>query len=165
MQKIIPFLWFDGRAEEAMNFYISIFKNSKIISVTNYGDAGPGPKGTVMNCVFQLDGQNFYAFNGGTQFKFSPAMSLLVYCETQEEVDHFWIKLSEGGKRGRCGWLDDKFGVSWQIVPTVLIKLLNDPDPVKSQRVMTAIVQMGKFEIADFQKAYMSPDKDFLPGK
>jgi predicted 3-demethylubiquinone-9 3-methyltransferase (glyoxalase superfamily) len=154
MQKIIPFLWFDGNAEEAMNFYISIFKNSKIVSVTNYGDAGPGPKGTVMSCVFQLDGQDFYALNGGPTYKFTPALSLLVNCETQQEVDHFWEKLSAGGNRNRCGWLDDKFGVSWQIVPIVLTKLLNDPDPVKSQRVMIAVVQMGKVDIAGLQKAY-----------
>jgi predicted 3-demethylubiquinone-9 3-methyltransferase (glyoxalase superfamily) len=154
MQKIIPFLWFDSNAEEAMNFYISIFKNSKIVSVTNYGDAGPGPKGTVMSCVFQLDGQDFYALNGGPTYKFTPALSLLVNCETQQEVDHFWEKLSAGGNRNRCGWLDDKFGVSWQIVPIVLTKLLNDPDPVKSQRVMIAVVQMGKVDIAGLQKAY-----------
>jgi predicted 3-demethylubiquinone-9 3-methyltransferase (glyoxalase superfamily) len=154
MQKIVPFLWFDGKAEEAMNFYTSIFKNSKIISVTRYGDAGPGPKGSVMSCVFQIEGQDFYALNGGPMFKFSPAISLFVNCETQDEVDELWEKLSAGGKKNRCGWLDDKFGVTWQIIPTALGKLLNDPDPAKSQRVMIAMMQMDKINIASLQKAY-----------
>src|SRR6187455_1253497 len=122
MQKIVPFLWFEDRAEEAMNFYVSIFKNSKVNNVSRYGDAGPGPKGSVMSCSFQLEGQDFYALNGGPLFKFSPAISLFVNCETQEEVDELWAKLSEGGKTNRCAWLDDKFGVTWQIVPTILGK-------------------------------------------
>src|SRR5947199_1580981 len=130
MQKITPFLWFDGNAEEAMNFYTSIFKNSKIGRITRYGDAGPGPKGTVMSATFQLEGQEFMALNGGPQYKFTEAISLLVNCKTQQEVDTLWAKLSEGGEEGPCGWLKDKFGLSWQIIPTVLGELLNDPDPV-----------------------------------
>src|SRR6266487_2867087 len=126
MQKITPFLWFDGKAEEAMNFYISIFKNSKIVSVTRYGEAGPGSKGTVMTATFQLDGQEFIALNGGPQFKFTEAISFVVNCETQEEVDEFWETLSEGGEKSRCGWLKDKFGLSWQVVPTILEKMLQD---------------------------------------
>src|ERR1700704_4009542 len=120
MQKITPFLWFDGKAEEAMNFYVSVFKNSKVVNVTRYGEAGPGPKGTVMSATFQLDGQEFYALNGGPHFKFSPAVSFFVKCQTQQEVDELWEKLSEGGKTNRCGWLDDKYGLTWQIIPTVL---------------------------------------------
>src|SRR5205085_1000956 len=122
MQRFVPFLWFDGRAEEAMNFYVSIFKNSKVGRVSRYGDAGPGPKGSVMSCTFQLEGQDFYALNGGPQFKFTPAISLFVNCETQQEVDELWEKLSRGGSKDQCGWLKDKFGVSWQVVPTVLGK-------------------------------------------
>ena len=153
-QKITPFLWFDGKAEEAMNFYVSIFKNSKVVQLTRYGDAGPGSKGTVMSAIFQLEGQEFYALNGGPQFKFSPAISLFVNCETQQEVDELWEKLSAGGKRNRCGWLDDKFGVTWQIIPTTLGRLLQDKDAVRANRVMKAMMQMDKIDIARLQQAY-----------
>ena len=128
MQKITPFLWFDNEAEEAMNFYVSIFKNSKAGKVARYGDAGPGPKGSVMTASFELEGQQFIALNGGPHFKFTEAISFVVNCETQEEVDEFWEKLAEGGETQQCGWLKDKFGLSWQIVPTVLIELIDDPD-------------------------------------
>ncbi len=154
MQKITPFLWFDDKAEEAMKFYTSIFKNSKIGRITRYGQGGPGPKGTVMSCTFQLEGQEFMALNGGPQFTFSPATSFFVNCETQEEVDELWEKLSEGGKKERCGWLKDKYGLSWQIIPTTLGKLLSDPDPEKSNRVMRAMLQMDKIDIARLQQAY-----------
>ena len=154
MQKITPFLWFDGKAEEAMNFYVSIFKNSKIVNVTRYGEAGPGPKGTVMSATFQLDGQEFLALNGGPQFTFSPAISFLVNCEAQEEVDELWEKLSEGGEKQRCGWLKDKYGVSWQIVPTALGKMMQDKDAEKSQRVMKAMLQMTKIDIEGLKRAY-----------
>ena len=153
-QKITPFLWFDNQAEEAMNFYISIFKNSKVGSVSRYGDAGPGPKGQVMVATFQLEGQEFMALNGGPHFKFTEAISLLVHCETQEEVDYFWEKLSEGGQESQCGWLKDRFGLSWQIVPTVLGKLMTDKDPEKSNRVMRAMLQMTKIEIQKLKDAY-----------
>ena len=154
MQRITPFLWFDGNAEEATNFYVSIFKNSKVLSVRRYGEAGPGPKGTVMTTTFQLDGQEFYALNGGPHFTFSPAVSFFVNCETQEEVDELWEKLSAGGKTNQCGWLDDKFGLSWQIIPSILGKLLEDKDPSKSQRVMQAMLQMKKIDIQGLQRAY-----------
>jgi predicted 3-demethylubiquinone-9 3-methyltransferase (glyoxalase superfamily) len=154
MQKITPFLWFDDKAEEAMNFYTSIFKNSKVERITRYGQGGPGPKGTVMSCTFQLEGQEFMALNGGPQFTFSPAISFFVNCETQEEVDELWEKLSEGGKKERCGWLKDKYGLSWQIIPTTLGKLLSDPNPEKSNRVMKAMLQMDKIDIARLQQAY-----------
>lgn len=154
MQKITPFLWFDGNAEEAMNFYVSIFKNSKILSVSRYGEAGPGPKGTVMTGTFQLEGQQFIALNGGPQFSFTPAISLFVNCETQQEVDELWEKLSAGGEQGRCGWLKDKFGLSWQIIPAALTKLLSDPDPAKSKRVMQAMLQMNKIDIEGLSRAY-----------
>jgi predicted 3-demethylubiquinone-9 3-methyltransferase (glyoxalase superfamily) len=153
MQKITPFLWFDGQAEEAMNLYVSVFKNSKIVSVSRYGEAGQGPKGTVMMGTFQIEGQEFYALNGGPQYKFTPAISFLVNCETQTEVDELWTKLSAGGETNRCGWLRDKFGVSWQIVPTILGKLMQDKDPAKSQRVMGAMLQMTKLDIAGLKKA------------
>jgi predicted 3-demethylubiquinone-9 3-methyltransferase (glyoxalase superfamily) len=153
MQKITPFLWFDGKAEEAANFYTSIFPNSKIVSMTRSGEAGPGPKGSVMSATFELQGQEFIALNGGPMFKFSPAISFFVHCETQEEVDHFWEKLSEGGKKQRCGWLRDKFGVSWQVVPTVLGQLLQDKDAEKSKRVMNAMLQMDKLDIASLKRA------------
>ena len=153
-QKITPFLWFDGKAEEAMNFYVSIFKSSKVVQLTRYGDAGPGPKGTVMSAIFQLEGQRFYALNGGPQFKFSPAISLFVDCETQQEVDELWEKLSAGGKTNRCGWLDDKFGLTWQIIPTTLGRLLQDKDAAKANRVMKAMMQMDKIDIARLQQAY-----------
>ncbi|MGC1448934.1 MAG: VOC family protein [Candidatus Sulfotelmatobacter sp.] len=154
MQKITPFLWFDDRAEEAMNFYTSIFKNSKVGKLTRFGEAGPGPKGTVMSATFQLEGQEFMALNGGPLFQFTPAISFFVSCNTQEEVDELWEKLSEGGRPDRCGWLKDKFGLSWQIIPTVLTDLLQDKDPEKSQRVMKAMLRMGKIDIAGLQKAY-----------
>jgi predicted 3-demethylubiquinone-9 3-methyltransferase (glyoxalase superfamily) len=154
MQKITPFLWFDGRAEEAMNHYISIFKNSKVVSVTRYGDSGPGAKGTVMTVAFQLEGQDFVALNGGPQFKFTEAISLVVNCETQQEVDELWKKLSAGGEPSRCGWLKDKFGLSWQIVPTVLGRMLQDRDPQKAVRVMQAMLQMDKIDINRLKQAY-----------
>jgi predicted 3-demethylubiquinone-9 3-methyltransferase (glyoxalase superfamily) len=154
MQKIIPFLWFDGKAEEAANFYVSIFKNAKIGAARRYGEAGPGPKGSVMSVEFQLDGQQFIALNGGPQFTFSPAISFFVNCETQEEVDELWEKLSAGGNKNRCGWLQDKFGVSWQIIPTALGKLMSDPDPEKSKRVMKAMLQMDKININGLEQAY-----------
>ncbi len=154
MQKITPFLWFDNQAEEAMNFYVSIFKNSKVLDVTRYGEAGPGPKGTVMTAKFRLDGQEFVALNGGPQFKFTEAISFVVNCETQKEVDEFWEKLSEGGEKSRCGWLEDKFGLSWQVVPTVLVEMYQDKDPEKSQRVMKAMLQMEKLNIKKLKEAY-----------
>ena len=154
MQKITPFLWFDGKAEEAMNFYISIFKNSKIVSVTRYGEAGPGPKGTVMTAKFELNGQEFVALNGGPQFTFTEAISFVVNCETQQEVDDFWEKLSEGGEKSRCGWLKDKYGLSWQVVPTALVEMLQDKDAKKSNRVMQAMLQMDKLDIKSLKQAY-----------
>lgn len=154
MQKITPFLWFDNQAEEAMKFYVSIFKNSKIVSTTRYGEAGPGPKGTVMSAIFQLDGQEFYALNGGPHFTFSPAISFFVKCKTQQEVDELWEKLSEGGEKHPCGWLKDKYGVSWQIIPTVLGEMLQDKDAEKSQRVMKAMLQMKKIDINGLTQAY-----------
>jgi predicted 3-demethylubiquinone-9 3-methyltransferase (glyoxalase superfamily) len=154
MQKITPFLWFDGKAEEAVNFYVSIFKNSKVGSITRYGDAGPGPKGTVMIATFQLEGQDFIALNGGPQYSFTPAISLFVDCKTQEEVDDLWNKLSEGGKTDRCGWLRDKYGLSWQIVPSTLRELMADKDPEKSKRVMKAMLQMTKIDIQGLKQAY-----------
>jgi predicted 3-demethylubiquinone-9 3-methyltransferase (glyoxalase superfamily) len=154
MQKITPFLWFDGKAEEAMNFYTSIFKNSKIGSLTRYGEGGPGPKGTVMTGRFELEGQEFMALNGGPQFKFTEAISLFVNCESQEEVDELWERLSQGGEKGQCGWLKDKYGVSWQIVPNVLGKLMGGNDPEKSKRVMQAMLRMQKIDIKALQQAY-----------
>jgi len=154
MQKIVPFLWFDGKAEEAMNFYVSIFKNSKVLNVTRYGDAGPGPKGTVMSATFQLEGQQFYALNGGPQFTFTPAISLFVNCETQQEVDDLWKRLSAGGREDQCGWLQDKYGLSWQIIPTVLGKMLGDKDAKKANRAMQAMLQMKKIDIKGLQQAY-----------
>jgi predicted 3-demethylubiquinone-9 3-methyltransferase (glyoxalase superfamily) len=154
MQKITPFLWFNDNAEEAMNFYVSIFKNSKVLSVMRYGDAGPGPKGTVMGGSFQLEGQTFQALNGGPKFKFTPAISLFVSCETQQEVDTLWAKLLQGGKEDQCGWLTDKFGLSWQIIPTLLGKLLGDKDPKKASSVMKAMLQMKKIDSKKLQQAY-----------
>ncbi len=153
MQKITPFLWFDHQAEQAMNFYVSIFKNSKILSVTHYGQEGPGPAGTVMSGRFQLEGQEFYALNGGPVFSFTPAISFFVSCETQPEIDLLWERLSAGGERVRCGWLKDQFGVSWQIIPGVLGELLNDPDDAKAGRVMQAMLQMDKLDIAGLKRA------------
>ena len=158
MQKITPFLWFDDKAEEAVNFYVSIFKNSKITGITRYGEAGAEvagrPKGTVMTIAFQLEGQEFVALNGGPVFTFSPAISFVVNCETQEEVDELWEKLSEGGEIEQCGWLKDKYGVSWQIVPTILGEMLQDKDAEKSERVMKAMLQMKKIDIKGLEQAY-----------
>ena len=156
MKKITPFLWFDDKAEEAMNFYVSIFKNSKVGSVTRYGEAGPGPKGTVMTVTFQLDGQDFIALNGGPHFKFTEAISFSVDCKTQEEVDELWEKLSAGGQKSRCGWLKDKYGLSWQIVPTVLGELLGSKDAKKSKNVMEAMLKMDKLDIKTLKQAYES---------
>ena len=154
MQKITPFLWFDNNAEQAAEFYVSIFKNSKILNVSRYGDAGPGPKGSVMVVNFQLAGQEFTALNGGPQFKFSEAFSLVVNCENQKELDEYWSKLtSGGGQESQCGWLKDKFGFSWQIVPTELGKLISAKDPAKTNRVMQAVLQMKKLDIAKLRQA------------
>ncbi|MGH9433362.1 MAG: VOC family protein [Terriglobia bacterium] len=154
MQKITPFLWFDGKAEEAAHFYTSIFKNSKIRSVARYGEGSPGPAGTVMTVGFELDGQTFTALNGGPLFKFTEAISFVVNCENQEEVDEFWNKLSEGGAESQCGWLKDKYGLSWQIVPRVLLEMLQDKDAEKSKRVMQAMLKMKKIDIKGLQQAY-----------
>jgi len=154
MQKITPFLWFDNQAEEAAKFYVSIFGNSRIVSTTRYGEAGPGPKGSVMTVEFELDGQRFIALNGGPQFKFTEAISFSVDCKTQGEVDELWDKLSRGGEQGPCGWLKDKYGLSWQINPTILSRMLNDPDPAKAKRVMEAMLKMKKIDIEGLEKAY-----------
>ena len=154
MQKITPFLWFEGRAEEAANFYTSIFRNAKVTDVMRYGDAGPGPKGGVMSATFELEGQRFIALNGGPMFKFTPAISFFVNCESQEEIDYFWNRLSEGGQTQQCGWLQDKFGLSWQIVPTALGEMLHDKDPAKSTRVMQAMLKMTKLDINGLKDAY-----------
>jgi predicted 3-demethylubiquinone-9 3-methyltransferase (glyoxalase superfamily) len=158
MQKITPFLWFDDKAEEAANLYVSIFKNSGINNITRYGDEGAAvagrPKGSVMTVDFTLDGQEFVALNGGPHFKFTEAVSFVVNCETQEEVDKFWEKLSEGGEKSQCGWLKDKYGLSWQVVPTVLSELFQDKDPKRSERVMKAMLQMSKLDIGALKQAY-----------
>ena len=154
MQKLTPFLWFDSNAEEAVHFYTSVFKNSKIVKVLRYGEAGPGPKGSVMTIAFELDGQSFTAINGGPHFTFSGAVSFVVHCKTQEEVDYYWDKLSAGGKELQCAWLMDKYGLSWQIVPDVLIELLQDKDPAKSKRVMEAMLKMIKIDIPTLRQAY-----------
>ena len=154
IQKISPFLWFDQQAEEAATFYTSIFKNSKVEKIIRYGQAGPGPAGSVMTVAFELDGQKFTALNGGPHFKFTEAISFVVNCESQAEVDEYWAKLSEGGQEVQCGWLKDKFGLSWQIVPIRLIELLQDKDAERSQRVMKAMLQMKKIDIAGLEKAY-----------
>ncbi len=153
MQKITPFLWYDGRAEEAAKFYTSIFKKSKIGHVRRYGEAGPGPKGSVMSVDFQLEGQDFIALNGGPHFTFSPAISFFVSCKTQDEVDELWEKLSAGGEQQPCGWLKDKDGVSWPVVPRALIEMIKDPDPAKSGRVMEAMLRMKKIDIAELEQA------------
>jgi predicted 3-demethylubiquinone-9 3-methyltransferase (glyoxalase superfamily) len=153
MQKISPFLWFDNQAEEAMNFYLSVFKDSKAGKIVRYGDAGPGPKGSVMVASFELNGMKFTALNGGPIFKFTEAVSFFVDCETQAEVDHYWEKLSAGGEPGDCGWLKDRFGLSWQIVPSALPRLLGDPDAAKANRVMQAMMQMKKIDIAGLEAA------------
>jgi predicted 3-demethylubiquinone-9 3-methyltransferase (glyoxalase superfamily) len=153
MPKITPFLWFDNQAEEAMDFYTSIFKNSKVGNVSRYGEGGPGPKGSVMVASFELDGMPFTALNGGPHFKFTEAVSFYVNCDSQEEVDYYWDKLSSGGSMSQCGWLKDKFGLSWQIIPSALPKLLSDPDRQKANRVMQAMLQMKKIDVAALQKA------------
>jgi predicted 3-demethylubiquinone-9 3-methyltransferase (glyoxalase superfamily) len=153
MQKIVPFLWFDGKAEEAMKFYTSVFKNSSILSQDRDDEEGPG-KGKVTSGKFQIEGQEFMALNGGPHFTFTPAISFFVNCETQNEVDELWEKLSTGGEKSRCGWLKDQFGVSWQVIPTLLGDLLYDDDPVKSERVWKAMMEMGKIDIKGLQQAY-----------
>ena len=154
VQKITPFLWFDHQAEEAAKFYASIFPNSKIVKMTRYGKNGPGPAGSVMTVEFQLDGLTLVALNGGPVFKFTEAVSFVVNCQSQEEVNRYWEKLSAGGTEVQCGWLKDKFGLSWQIVPTVLPELLSDPDPAKSARVMKVMMTMKKLDIAALEKAH-----------
>jgi predicted 3-demethylubiquinone-9 3-methyltransferase (glyoxalase superfamily) len=154
MQKITPFLWFDGKAEEAAKFYLSVFEDSKITNIARYGDAGPGVKGAVMTVGFEIEGQPFIALNGGSNFSFSPATSFVVACQTQEEVDHYWDRLLEGGAALQCGWLTDKYGVTWQIVPTLLLESLQDKDVARSQRVMVAMMSMTKFDIAKLRTAY-----------
>jgi predicted 3-demethylubiquinone-9 3-methyltransferase (glyoxalase superfamily) len=154
MQKITTFLTFDGRAEEAVDFYVSIFEGSKIVSTSRYGDAGPGAPGTLMSASFELAGQPFIALNGGPSFTFSQGISLFVSCESQEEVDRFWDKLSEGGEKGPCGWLTDKFGMSWQVIPSALGELLGDEDREKANRVMAAMLQMSKIDIEGLRRAY-----------
>lgn len=152
--KISPFLWFDNNAEEAAKFYTSIFKNSKIVNTSYYGDNMPLPKGTVLTVAFELEGQPFTALNGGPVFKFTEAISFMISCETQAEVDEFWNKLTEGGQPSQCGWLKDKFGLSWQVVPTILGKLMSDPNPKKAGAVAQAFMKMTKFDIAALEKAY-----------
>ena len=154
VQLITPFLWFDSQAEEAAAFYTSIFPNSKIVKVARYGESGPGPAGSAMTVEFQLHGQPFVGLNGGPVFKFTEAISFVVNCETQQEVDTYWEKLSAGGSEVQCGWLKDKFGLSWQIVPTLLTKLVNDPDPKKAGRVMKAMMKMIKLDVRALQQAY-----------
>ena len=154
MQKITPFLWFNGQAEEAMQFYTSVFPDSRVVDVMRYGDAGPGPKGSVMSCTFELEGQAFIALNGGPMFQFSPAISFFVKCATQAEVDALWAKLADGGRVQQCGWLQDRYGVSWQVVPTVLGTMLQDADRAKSSRVMKAMMKMVKLDIAALERAY-----------
>jgi predicted 3-demethylubiquinone-9 3-methyltransferase (glyoxalase superfamily) len=154
MRGITPFLWFNDQAEEAMKFYVSIFPNSKVGTVTRYGDAGPGPRGTVMTATFQIGGQEFIALNGGPQFKFTEAISFVVNCDTQQEVDRLWDKLSEGGSKSRCGWLKDKYGLSWQVVPIALGEMLADKGPAKASRVMQAMMQMDKIDTTILKQAY-----------
>ena len=154
MQPIIPCLWFDKQAEQAVKFYTSVFKNSSIEKTSYYRDAGPGQPGNVMTIIFRINGQEYMALNGGPEYKFTPAISLYVNCENQEEVDYYWEKLSEGGEKGPCGWLTDQYGVSWQIVPSILGELLTDKDSVKANRVMQAMLQMGKLDIAVLKRAY-----------
>ena len=156
--RITPFLWFENQAEEAANFYVSIFRNSKIETVHRYGDTGPGPKGTVMTVAFELDGQPFVALNGGPQFKFTEAISFVVSCDTQPEVDRLWEKLSDGGEKVQCGWLKDKYGVSWQIIPSLLGKLLGDKDAAKAPRDMQAMLQMRKIDIQALEAAANGAD-------
>jgi len=154
MQKITTFLMFNDQTDEAVNFYVSTFKNSRILSFSRYGEEGPGPAGTLMSATFQLDGQEFMAFNGGPHFSFSEGISLFISCKTQEEVDELWEKLSEGGEKSQCGWVKDRFGVWWQVIPTALMELMGDPDPEKSQRVVQAMLQMSKIDIAGLKRAH-----------
>jgi len=153
MHDITPCLWFDTQGEEAATFYTSVFPNSRIVDVTHYGEAGPGPAGTVLTVSFELDGKAFLALNGGPQFTFTEALSFQVFCDTQDEVDHFWSSLSDGGEEGLCGWLKDRYGLSWQIVPRALPRLLGDPDQAKAQRAMAAMLQMRKLDIAALEAA------------
>ncbi len=153
MNTISPCLWFDGQAEEAAELYVGIFEDAKVLDVLRYGSVGPGQEGSVMTVSFQLRGQEFLALNGGPQFQFTEAVSLQVFCDTQDEVDYFWEKLSEGGEEGPCGWLKDRYGLSWQVIPNVLNELIADPDPERSQRAMAAMLTMGKFDIADLERA------------
>jgi predicted 3-demethylubiquinone-9 3-methyltransferase (glyoxalase superfamily) len=154
MQQITPFLWFDTQAEEAANYYVSIFPNSRILKIARYGEAGPGPRNTVMTVSFEINGQQFTALNGGPQFRFSEAISFVVNCETQAEIDALWGRLSAGGKEDRCGWLKDRYGLSWQLVPTVLPELLGDKDSARAQRAMQAMLQMRKLDIAALRRAH-----------
>jgi predicted 3-demethylubiquinone-9 3-methyltransferase (glyoxalase superfamily) len=154
MQKITPFLWFDNNAEEAVKFYTSVFKNSKTGRIARYGDAGPGPKGSVVTIDFELNGQKFIALNGGPEFKFNESISFMVECESQQEVDYYWEKLTAGGQEVQCGWLKDKFGLSWQVTPTALLKMIADPDPAKANRVMTAMLKMIKIDLPTLKRAY-----------
>ena len=154
MPKITPFLWFDGQVEEAANFYVGIFPNSRIVTMARYGEAGPGPKGSVMTVVFELDGKEFIGLNGGPHFKFTEAISFSVGCRSQAEVDRYWSALAAGGEEGPCGWLKDSYGLSWQINPTILGEMLSDPDPAKSKRVMEAMLKMKKMDIAALERAY-----------
>ena len=154
MQRITPFLWFDDNAEEAVNFYITVFNNSKINTIVRYGEAGPGQSGSVMTVDFELDGQKFTALNGGPEYNFTEAISFVINCETQEEVDEFWEILSAGGEKGPCGWLKDKYGISWQVVPKIMLEMLCDPDYEKSQRVMKAMLKMDKIDIEKLRQAY-----------
>jgi predicted 3-demethylubiquinone-9 3-methyltransferase (glyoxalase superfamily) len=153
MRRITPFLWFDHQAEEAANLYVSVFPGSRIVSVSRYGEAGPGPKGSVMTVAFELDGQSFTALNGGPLFQFTEAISFVVDCKTQEEVDRYWAKLSDGGHEGQCGWLKDRFGLSWQIIPSTLGEMLTDPEPGKARKVMEAMLRMKKIDVAELRKA------------
>jgi predicted 3-demethylubiquinone-9 3-methyltransferase (glyoxalase superfamily) len=157
MPKVSPFLWFDTQAEEAAKHYVRIFPRSRIVKTTRYGEAGPGPKGSVMTVVFELDGVEVIALNGGPHFKFNEAISLSVSCKTQKEIDRYWSKLSAGGEQGPCGWLKDKFGLSWQVNPTVLDDMLSDPDPAKAKRAMEAMLKMRKLDIKVLKKAYAGP--------
>jgi predicted 3-demethylubiquinone-9 3-methyltransferase (glyoxalase superfamily) len=157
MEKITPFLWFDTEAEEAAALYTSTFKNSRVTGVTRYGAAGPGEEGSVMTVTFELDGQAFVGLNGGPMYKFTEAISFQVNCASQEEVDYFWSRLSEGGEEGPCGWLKDKFGMSWQVTPTRLFELISDPDPERSQRAMQAMMSMKKIDIAALEEAVAAP--------
>lgn len=155
MQKITPFLWFNGNAEEAVNFYVSVFKNSKVVRITRCGDAGPGPKGSVMSATFEIEGQEFFALNGGPQFTFTPAISFYVNCETQAEIDDLWEKLSAGGEKQRCGWLKDKYGLSWQIIPSALGRMLQDKAAGNTKNAFEAMLQMDKIDIKTLEEAYL----------